>query len=309
MRTGILHGVLAFLFWGFMPIYWKQVESIPAVQLALHRIVWSLLILVLILVGTGRWSDFRAHARGSRIIVIYTIASIFVFANWALDIWAVNAGFIVETSLGYFITPLFNVLFGVALFKERPRVWQWISIALATSGVLVCAIDNGTFPWVALSLAITFSIYSVAKKQAPLNALYGLTLETAILFPPAIVYLVVLEIQGTGALGRVSVVDNFLLVGCGVCTIIPLLLFASAAQRISISLLGMLQYIFPSVMFVIGVVLYNEPFSMTKLIGFILVWVAVAMYSVEEFVYYKNHPKEAAVVQTPRDDVTPFERV
>ncbi|OQS04304.1 transporter DMT superfamily protein [Thraustotheca clavata] len=306
MKTGIIHGVVAFTLWGFMPIYWKQLDGVSAVQLTLHRIVWAHIILLMILFATGRWSDFREQARGKKTLLTYALASLFVAANWALDVWAVTAGYIVQSSLGYFITPLLNVCFGVLFFKEKLRLWQWVAIAIATSGVLVCAIAYGAFPWVSFSLALTFSIYSVTKKQAPLNALYGLTLETAVLFPPAVIYLIVLEVQGVGTFGHVDVLHNFLLVGCGLCTILPLLFFASSAQRIPITLLGMLQYIFPTVMFIVGVVIYNEAFSTTKLIGFCIVWGAVALYSCDEFIYYKKHPKQA-IIQTPRGTDTPFD--
>ncbi|OQR92215.1 hypothetical protein THRCLA_22397 [Thraustotheca clavata] len=295
MRTGILHCVGAMVFWGFMPMYWKQLEEVPALELSLHRIVWALFFQVLGIVLTGRWSDFRKQISDWKVVGLYAIASVFIFANWLIDIWAINAGYILQTSLGYFLMPLISIVLGVLCFKEKPRAWQWLAIFLATSGVLVCAIAYGEFPWVAISLALVFAFYGVAKKKAPLNAFYGLTLETAILFPPSLVYLIVLQATNKAALGRVDLLHNFLLVGSGICTIVPLVLFASAAQRISLSLLGMLQYIAPSIIFIVGVVIYHEPFSIIKLVGFILVWIAVVLYSGEEFLHYKKQPKVVAV--------------
>ncbi|EQC33931.1 RarD protein [Saprolegnia diclina VS20] len=309
MNTGILYCVTAYVVWGVLPIYWKQLEVVPADQLALHRIVWSFVFLLIVLAIKGEFTALRQEARGWRVFAVYTVSSVVILANWMTYIWAVNAGYIVQTSLGYFITPLINVIIGVVVFKEKLRLWQWLAIGAAFAGVLVVAIAYGKFPWVALTLAVSFSIYGVLKKQAPLNALHGMTVETGILFVPAVIYLSVVQAQGNGAFLHVSTTANILLAGAGIVTVIPLLLYASAAQKIPFSLLGMLQYIAPSLMFIMGVAVYNEDFSLVKLIGFVLVWVALAVYSVEGFVYQKQQVAKPAAVESPRGDEAAYERV
>ncbi|KDO28609.1 RarD protein [Saprolegnia parasitica CBS 223.65] len=312
MNTGILYCVTAYVVWGVLPIYWKQLEAVPADQLALHRIVWSFVFLLIVLAIKGEFTALRQEARGWRVFAVYTISSVVILANWMTYIWAVNAGYIVQTSLGYFITPLINVIIGVVVFKEKLRLWQWLAIGAAFAGVLVVAIAYGKFPWVALTLAISFSIYGVVKKQAPLNALHGMTVETGILFVPAVIYLSVVQAKGDGAFLHVSTTDNILIVGAGIVTVVPLLMYASAAQKIPFSLLGMLQYIAPSLMFIMGVAVYNEAFSLVKLIGFILVWVALAVYSVEGFVFQKQQQQQVAkpaAVASPRGDEAAYERV
>ncbi|KDO28611.1 RarD protein [Saprolegnia parasitica CBS 223.65] len=312
MQTGIIYASTAYVIWGVLPMYWKQLETVPAEQLALHRIVWSFLVLLLVLAVKGDFKAFRAAARGWRVFAVYTIASIIILSNWVVYIWAVNAGYVVETSLGYFITPLVNVVVAVVVFKEKLRLWQWLAITLAFGGVLVIAIAYATFPWIALTLGTTFSLYGVVKKQAPLSALHGMTVETGILFVPAVIYLSVVQGMGSGAFLHVDTLSHFLLVGAGVVTVIPMVLFASAAQSIPFSLLGVLHYIGPSLMFVIGVLVYNEAFSTFKLIGFILVWVALAIYSTEGIVAHQQSMKQKSPVgaaDEAGDGSTPYARV
>ncbi|KDO28606.1 RarD protein [Saprolegnia parasitica CBS 223.65] len=302
MNTGILYCVTAYVVWGVLPIYWKQLEAVPADQLALHRIVWSFVFLLIVLAIKGEFTALRQEARGWRVFAVYTISSVVILANWMTYIWAPR----------HFITPLINVIIGVVVFKEKLRLWQWLAIGAAFAGVLVVAIAYGKFPWVALTLAISFSIYGVVKKQAPLNALHGMTVETGILFVPAVIYLSVVQAKGDGAFLHVSTTDNILIVGAGIVTVVPLLMYASAAQKIPFSLLGMLQYIAPSLMFIMGVAVYNEAFSLVKLIGFILVWVALAVYSVEGFVFQKQQQQQVvkpAAVASPRGDEAAYERV
>ena len=201
--------------------------------------------------------------------------------NWLTYIWGVNAGYIVETSLGYFINPLVSVILGVIFLKEKLRLFQWIPIILATLGVLYLTISFGELPWIALLLAGTFGLYGLIKKTATLNSLHGLSLETGILFLPAAFYLIAAEAQGTGLIGHSSWVVTFLLVFTGVVTALPLLFFASAARRINLSTLGILQYIAPTMQFLIGVLVYGEPFTQSRLLGFSIIWTALLVYSLE----------------------------
>jgi chloramphenicol-sensitive protein RarD len=201
--------------------------------------------------------------------------------NWLVYIWAVNADYVVETSLGYFINPLLSVLMGVIFLRERLRPWQWAPIGLAAAGVLFLTVTYGSLPWIALTLAGTFATYGLAKKKAPLNALYGLTLETGLLFIPALGVLILSDLSGQGAFLHQGWGSDVLMIGAGLATTLPLLLFASAAQRIPLSLVGILQYIAPTLQFLLGVFVYREPFSQTQFIGFGIVWLALIMFAVE----------------------------
>lgn len=274
--NGLWSGVAAYTIWGLVPIYWKLLKHVPAIQVLGHRIVWSLAVLLVLVAATRR----RGLASVSRrVVALYAIAAALIAANWFLYILAVNAGFIVETSLGYYITPLVNVLFGVVFFHERMRPAQWVSIALATAGVVQLTFAYGALPWIAFGLAVSFGSYGLAKKKAPLDPLEGLTLETAILAPVAIVYLVMLYRSGEGAFLHIGVASDALMIGGGLVTTVPLLLFAAAVRSVPLSVIGILQYIGPTLQFLLGVFVYDEPFSRMQLIGFSIVWAALAIYA------------------------------
>ena len=281
MRKGIWHAVGAYFTWGLFPIYWKWLRDISALQLIGHRIVWSCVLLIGVILLLRQWKALQAAAWNARALLIYALAAILIGFNWSIYVWAVNAGFIVETSLGYFINPLISVLLGVFVLGERLRVGQWISIGLAAMGVIYLAVGYGSLPWISLSLAFTFGLYGLVKKTAPLGAIHGLALETALLFLPAAAYLVYLEQVGRGAFLHGSPITDALLIGAGLVTTLPLLLFASAAQRIPLSLIGLLQYMAPTLQFLLGVFLYHEPFSSNQLVGFTIVWIALAFSAVE----------------------------
>jgi chloramphenicol-sensitive protein RarD len=283
MNKGIWYGIGAYLLWGVFPIYWKWLHTVPAIQLISHRIIWSFLLLVLIILVTRQGRAFRSAASSRRVVLIYLASAILLSLNWLTYVWAVNAGFVVETSLGYFINPLLSVLLGVIFLREKLRAWQWVPIGLAAIGVTYVAFSYGQFPWIALTLAFSFGIYGLVKKTAPLGSLHGLTLETGLLFIPAVVFLVVMEGQGRGAFLHSSPAADLLMVGAGVVTTIPLLLFASAAQRIPLSTVGILQYITPTMQFLLGVLVYHEPFTHARLIGFSIVWLALIIFWVEGY--------------------------
>jgi chloramphenicol-sensitive protein RarD len=218
-----------------------------------------------------------------RVLLIYTFAAGLLAVNWLTYVWAVNAGFIIETSLGYFINPLLSVLLGVAFLGERLRLWQWLSVGLAALGVLYLTLTYGSLPWIALTLAFTFSLYGLIKKTAPLGSINGLTLETSLLFLPALFYLLYAESTGQGAFTHTGLGMDILMVGAGLVTTVPLLLFASAAQRIPLLLVGLFQYITPTLQFLIGVLIYREPFTLYRSLGFGIVWVALAVFALEGF--------------------------
>jgi chloramphenicol-sensitive protein RarD len=283
--TGFWSGVAAYTIWGLVPLYWKLLKHVPAIQVLGHRIVWSLAVLIVLVAvlrrGGRRSRDGRAalSSVSPRVVGLYAIAAALIATKWFLYIYAVNAGFIVETSLGYYITPLVNVLFGVLFFHERMRPAQWVSIVLATTGVVQLTFAYGALPWIAFGLAASFGSYGLAKKKAPLDAVEGLTLETAILAPLAILYLVFLHRAGEGAFLRSGTTSDALMIGGGVVTTVPLLLFAAAVRTVPLSVIGILQYIGPTLQFLLGVFVYHEPFSRSQLIGFSIVWAALVIYA------------------------------
>ena len=284
MKKGILYGIGAYVLWGFFPIYWKVLHPVSAMQVIGHRIGWSFLLLVAFILITKQWQDFRSNALNSwKTIGIYALAGVLLTINWLVYVWGVNAGFIVETSLGYFINPLLSVLLGVIFLRERLRIAQWVPVIIAAIGVIYLTFVYGRPPWIAIALAFSFGFYGLVKKLAPLGSLYGLTLETGIVFPAALIYLIVVEFQGTGAFLHDGTLINTFLIGAGIVTTIPLLMFASAAKEIPLTVVGLLQYIAPTLQFLIGVFIYKEPFDRSHLIGFAIVWVALVIFWVENY--------------------------
>jgi chloramphenicol-sensitive protein RarD len=304
MNKGVWYAVGAYVAWGLFPVYWKWLHQVPALQLLSHRIVWSSFLLLAVILLTKQWQAFRAAALTWGVLRIYLISAALIGVNWLTYVWAVNAGFIVETSLGYFINPLLSVLMGVVFLRERLRAWQWLPIGLATAGVLYLTFAyrvgaaegltaHGALPWIALTLAFSFGLYGLIKKVAPLNSLYGLTLETGILFLPALAYLIYSDVAGQGAFLHTSTGSDLLLVGAGAVTTVPLLMFAAGVRRIPLSLVGILQYITPTMQFLLGVLVYKEPFTHTRLIGFGIVWIALIIFGVEGFLAHRNQPVAA----------------
>lgn len=282
MNKGILYSVTVYVLWGFFPIYWKLLHHVPALQLLGHRIAWSFLMLLGVILITRQWNEFRATLN-TRTFRIYLIAALLIGVNWLTYVWAVNAGFIVETSLGYFINPLLSVLMGVLFLRERLRPMQLMPVALAAMGVAYLTFAYGQLPWIALLLAFTFGFYGLVKKLAPLGSLFGLTLETGILFLPAFVYLGIVESNNTAAFLHSGITSDLLMIGAGLVTTIPLLMFASAAKLIPLSMIGVLQYIAPTIQFLIGVFIYKETFDKSRLIGFSIVWLALIIFWVENY--------------------------
>jgi chloramphenicol-sensitive protein RarD len=273
----------AYAFWGGFPIYWKFLAGVPSLQLICHRIVWSCVPLLGLIAARHEWIQLRIAIRSRRIMAIYTVAAIAIAVNWFVFVWAVNEGFIVQIALGYFINPLLSVFLGVIVFREKLRRLEWSAIALASAGVMYLTVFYGTFPWIALTLAASFGTYGLMKKMAPLGALLGLTLETSILFLPAVAYLVYAYFTSDVGFLHENSLRNTLMIASGPLTAAPLLLFAAAARRIPLSMMGMLQYITPTLQFLIGVVLYKEPFSATQFVGFAMVWAALVLFAVQGY--------------------------
>jgi chloramphenicol-sensitive protein RarD len=279
-RRGVWFALSAYGLWGVLPVYWKWLQAVPAVQILAHRIVWSFVFLAgLILLRRDALALWRSVDR--RNLAVYSMASALLSANWLTYIWAVNAGRIVESSLGYFINPLVSVLLGVVFFREHLRPVQWLAVGIAGFGVAYLTWQHGALPWVALALAGTFAFYGLLKKKAPLSSLHGLTFETGIMWLPAVGFLFLVETSGNGQAGRAGGSTWALLLFTGVVTGLPLLWFAAAARRINLSTIGILQYVAPTGQLLIGVAVYHEPFDRVRWIGFTLIWTALAIYSAE----------------------------
>ena len=280
MTSGLWHGVGAYVLWGVLAVYWKLLSDVPPVQIVAHRVLWSFAVLLVLLAVTRRWGALWSVMTG-RVTAVYTLAAALIAINWLVYIWAVISGFLLEASLGYFITPLVNVLLGVAVLGERLRPWQWLAGALAAAGVLQLTYVYGEIPWIALVLAVTFGFYGLVKKRAPLGSTDGMTLETGVVAPVAMLYLAATEYTGAGVFMQRPTLTEALLVGGGPMTLLPLVLFASAARHISLSALGILQYIAPTMQFLLGTLAFHEPFTRVHLVGYALVWVGLVVYTAE----------------------------
>jgi chloramphenicol-sensitive protein RarD len=293
MNKGIVHGFLAYVFWGLFPIFWKQLLEVESFQIIAHRIVWSFVLMVSLMIFLTKTGKESFPFPGKAVLKIYAIASILIGINWFLYVWAVNSEQIVESSLGYFMTPLFSVTLGLAFFKERLRPAQWFALSLAASGVLYLSFALNSVPWIAISLALSFSLYGMVKKLAPLHPMQGLSLETGALLLPALAFLILRESEGMGAFLNYGRITDVKLIFTGLITTLPLLLFASAARKIPLTMLGFLQYVSPTLQLVCGVFIYKEEFSQRQMIGFGIVWLALAIFALEG--YRWNSKKGKAV--------------
>lgn len=287
MKNKVWSALVAYLIWGSFPLYWKQLEHVPALQILSHRIVWSFVFLMILLTIQKRWRTLWLGLRSSW--WLYALAGVILGANWLLYVWGVNSGQILETSLGSFMTSLFTILFGVIFMREKLRTIQWVPICLLFCATAYLTIRHGALPWLALSLGVSFSLYSLLKKNAPLFPLHGLAIETGFLFIPCTAQLVFANLQGVGAFGHDGWLSTLLLVGGGVITGLPLLLFARAVKEIPLWMMGMLQYIPPTMFFLIGTVIYKEPLSAEKLVAFGLIWAALFIFWLEGWGYQKKH--------------------
>jgi chloramphenicol-sensitive protein RarD len=281
MRTGIFSAALAFIAWGLFPLYFHAINEVPPVQILAHRMLWSLLFLLIVLAVRRQWSWLNL-VRQPRVLGSFIASAILLSANWLVYIWSVNNGHVIEASLGYFINPLVNIMFGYLLLKERLRRGQWAAIAVAALGVAWLTWQAGTVPWISLVLAATFGAYGLMRKTAALGALEGLSFETMVLFPVAAGYVGWLTLHGDNAfINTSSDATRMLLVAAGPVTAIPLLLFAAGARQIPLSVLGLLQYVTPTLQFLLGVWLFHEALTPERLVGFMLIWGALALYAGE----------------------------
>ena len=278
-QIGIGYALLAFSSWGFLPIYWKLLDTIPSLEVLAHRMVWSVLFLLGLLAIQKRLGEFQDLLKTPKYICVLLGTAMLLGINWFVYIYGVNTNQIVETSLGYFINPLFNVLLGTIFLKERLNYWQSLALGMATLGVLNFLWDLNSLPWIALSLALTFSFYGLLRKMMPVKPLVGLLVETVLLSPFAVVMIVIWNLEGKGNIGG-EWSNVILLVGAGVVTSLPLLWFTNAGKRLRYTTLGFIHYMTPSIQLVIGVYLYNEPFTSTHAVTFGLIWTGLTIYSI-----------------------------
>ncbi|WP_027467775.1 EamA family transporter RarD [Deefgea rivuli] len=286
MQTGIIYTLLAFLIWGLFPLYFKALHGIPAEEIVLHRFIWSLAFLACVLIFKRRWAWLRPALQQPKLIALFVLSAVLLAGNWYTYIWAVNAGRVVDASLGYFINPLINVLLGVVFLHERLNKIQWLSIAIASTGVAWLTWQAGHLPWIALILAVSFGLYGLLRKTAQLGALEGLSLETLVLFPLALGMLFWLLLTGQSAAVHAPLSTQVLIMLAGPITAIPLLLFAAGARRIPLSLVGILQYTGPTLQLLIGVFVFHEAFGVERLIGFSLIWLALFIYALNSWHAY-----------------------
>ena len=290
--AGLMAAAGAFVIWGVLPVYWRLLQEVPAYEILCHRMSWSLILTFGLVLLTGRRAVFLQALKERQNLITFTITGLLLALNWLLYIWAVNAGFIVETSLGYFINPLINVLFGMIFFQEKMRPFQWVALLLAVFGVLYLTFYYGRFPWIALVLGISFAVYGLLHKKSSLGALDALCLETGVLFLPAAAVLVGLACTGGGSFGRIDLSGSLLLVGSGLITTVPLLFFGYAAHKIPLSTLGLMQYLAPSINLILGVFVYGEEFPRTRMVGFLLIWSALAIFMAENLLRSLRNKKK-----------------
>lgn len=287
-KNGVLWAVLAYIIWGILPVYWKSLAHVSSVEILMGRIVWAFLLTLLLIVilrnGRDLWVDLKKLWQSQKSFWALFAASILISGNWFIYIWAVNGGFLVQTSLGYYMNPLVSVLLGIFFLKEKLSASQKIAFLLAIIGVAILTVSYGKFPWIAFLLAISFAVYGLVKKQVQLDALRGLTIETFFITPIALVFYVLLFIKGEAAFLHINLKTDILLILTGVVTALPLVLFAKGAQRMPLYMVGFLQYIAPTIMLFLGVVVYGETFGKIELFAFSFIWLALLLFTVSKVV-------------------------
>jgi chloramphenicol-sensitive protein RarD len=276
---GALAAAGCYLCWGLVPLYWRLLAGIDALELIAHRALWSLGFLAVLVAAQRMVAEVRTGLATLRAVGANLLSAALLTANWLVYVWAVNAGHVIESSLGYFLVPLVNVTLGRFVLHERLRRLQWLAIGFAAAGVLLMIVQLDRLPWIALALAGTFGAYGLLRKRSPLGSLAGLTVETILMVPLAVLFLLWQHHTGAGALGRVDAATHALLLSSGVITAVPLLLFAYGARRVRLTTLGLLQYLGPTVQFAIGLWVFREPFSAERAGGFALIWAGLALYT------------------------------
>lgn len=295
---GVAYALAAYLLWGLTPIFWKALRAFSGLEILAQRVVWSLLFLAILIAIFRQWSAVRRVIVSWRRLAPLIVTSVLVSFNWGVYIWAVNAGNVLEASLGYFMNPLVNVLLGVIFLRERLRLWQGLAVLLAGTGVVNLTVSIGVFPWVGLSLAVSFGFYGLIRKIVPTEPLVGLSTETALLLPVALAYIAYISATGTAVAESADLGLWLLLIGGGVVTALPLLWFVQAAKRLQYTTLGLVQYVAPSIQFMLAVFLYDEVFTDAHLVTFACIWGGLVIYTVDSAHAYR---RSRVLVSPPPD--------
>jgi chloramphenicol-sensitive protein RarD len=285
--TGAVYAVAAFLIWGLSPIYWRELHAVPALEIVMHRVVWSPLVLVPVLIRQKRWTELAATLKEPRSVLALLLTTILISSNWLIFIWAINNEQVLQTSIGYYITPLINVFLGMVFLHERLRPLQVAALALAVAAVLYLTIDYGSFPWIAVTLGVTFGCYSLVHKVLKVSSIAGLSLEILLLCGPATAYLIYLNAEGRGSFLHAGLTIDLLLMATSLFTALPLLLFTRGTKRLHLSTLGFLQYIAPSCYFLLAAFYFHESVSSAQIWTFALIWLALSCYSTDSVLYYR----------------------
>ncbi|MFC6332666.1 EamA family transporter RarD [Paenibacillus septentrionalis] len=283
MKKGIIYGFLAYLSWGLLPLYWRLFDTMPAGEILAHRILWSFVFVAVLVTAAKRWKSLISVVKERKNRLAVLLCSIFISCNWLIFIWAVNSGNVIETSLGYYMNPLISVVFAVVFLKEKLRVGQWAAIIIAGIGVLLMAIQYGHVPWIAIVLAVSFALYGLAKKVAQLDVLLGLTWETMIVVPIAMIYITFIHADGSAAVFSLSGGSMVLLLLSGAFTALPLFWFARAAERLPLSMVGFIQYIAPTTSLLLAIFVFDEAFTEGQLVSFSFIWFALIIYTFVSF--------------------------
>ena len=291
-KQGLMYTAGSYFLWGILPLYWKMIDNVSAEEILAHRIFWSFLFMLVLLTINKDWKNVidssKRIVKKPILIVSLIISSLLISTNWFVYIWSVNNNHMIEASLGYYINPLISVLLGMIFFKEKLNLWQKVSMCVAALGVLIMTLYYGEVPWVAIILALSFGLYGLTKKMTKFSSAIGLTFETLVVTPIAAYYLLLIASNGESEFFAFHLSTNVLLIGAGIATAIPLLLFASGAQRIPLFMVGVLQYIAPTITLLIGILLYKEPFTSVEMVTFMFIWTALILFTLSNSKYFRK---------------------
>lgn len=285
-RAGLIQAFSAYIIWGLFPLYWILLAHLPATEIMANRIIWSFILLAIWIAIKGRWKEVWAGVCNPKTLGILFATSLLIGSNWIIYIWSVNNGYVVEASMGYYINPLFNVLLGAIFLSERLRKYQYVAIAFAVAGVLFMTLTYGRLPWIALTLAITFGIFALLRKIVNIGSQPALMIETSVILLPAMTYLLLMPNENAIIAGNWS--EKCLLIGGGLVTILPLIFLANALKKLTLSTVGLIQYISPTLQFLCGVAILHEPFSWQQAISFVLIWIGLIIYTTEAVITHRK---------------------
>ncbi|KMT23259.1 EamA family transporter RarD [Clostridium cylindrosporum] len=290
-KMGVIYATLSYLLWGILPLYWKAINNVAPFEILANRIFWAFIFVGILLMRNGQLKELIEVIKNKRSLLFISLSAAMVTVNWGLYIWAVNSNHIVESSLGYYMNPLIVVFFGVIFLKEKLTKGQIAALILATTGVLVLTFQYGKVPWISIALAVTFALYGLLKKLTNAGSMVSLGIETALVTPFALIYIITRQINGIGAFGNITAFQTILLVCSGIVTATPLILFAKGAKRIPLSTLGFIQYISPTMSLLLGIFLFHEKFTIVHLISFGFIWLSLLVYSISETKFVKKEKK------------------